>query len=191
MVTQTILDSVKKIQQHDPTEQKPTITLDEIDKIPHDTDDHERIDVKISLPYFVLKEFSNNIKRRFGTSGPRLNGYLEGRMMKWNKELELDHDVGSLSFGGSIPRTDVLIKLHKIASEFANEPGFPNFKRYEIETIIKKTIGDKDPRTFKKYLHCIVFFIELKRGTKIMYSGIYDVTGLREVIEEALSRVGN
>lgn len=184
-------NSVEKMIQHDPTEQlhaQLPMSINDIDKIPKDTDDFQKIDVKFTLPYFVFKELNNNIKKKFGDNGPTPNGFLEGKIKEWNKEQELDHHVGSLSFGGSFPRIDVLYRLHDISIELESWPEYPNFKRNHLEAILRKIIGYKDPRTFRKYLDCIVTFVETKNNGRIVFFGDYDVGGFRKAVEEALSR---
>lgn len=108
--------------------------------------------------------------------------------MEWNKENELLYHVESLFFKGSFPRIDVLHRLHSIAIEFETWPEFPKFKRNHLEAIIKKIIRHKDPRTFRDYFDCIVFFIETKNGGRISFYGDYDVTGFRKAVEEALNK---
>lgn len=175
----------EKIQQHvDPVQIRESllVSINEINKIPKDTDDLQKIDVKITLPYFLLKEINNHIIKKFGENGPTLNGYLERKLMEWNKENELLDHVGSLSFGGSSPRKDVLLRLHEISLEFETYPEFPRFKRNHVEAILKKVIGYKDPRTFKKYFDCIKGFVESKTGKSIAYYGDYDLTDFKETI---------
>lgn len=180
-----------KIQQHVDPEQISNfqlLSINDIDKIPKDTDDLQKIEVKLTLPYFLLKEINNSIKKRFGESRPTLNGYFERKCMEWNKENELLDHVGSLSFGSSSPRKDVLLRLHQISLEFETYPEFPRFKRNHVEAILKKVIGYKDPRTFKKYFDCIKNFVESKIGKSIIYYGDYDLTDFKEIIQKALSK---
>lgn len=190
-----VLDTYKeKMIQHVVAEENPTetgdkpTTLDDIDKIPKNTDDFQKIGIHLQLPYFLLKELANNIKNESGENGPTLNGYFEKKIMEWNKELELQQQVVTLSFRGSFPRVDVLDRLYRISTELETWPEFPKFKRNHLEVIVRKTIGPRDPRTFKDYFECLVAFIEAKNGGRVSFYGDYDVSGFRKTIEEALTR---
>ncbi|MGI0047767.1 MAG: hypothetical protein ACREBB_11375 [Nitrosotalea sp.] len=190
-----VLDShSEKMIQHVVVENKPpgivddSTTMDDICNIPRDTDDFQKIDIKLNLPCFLMRNLVNNIQKRFGDNGPTLNGYFEGKIMEWNKELELQQHVVSLSFKGSFPRIDVLERLYRVAAELEEWPEFPKFKRNHLEVIVRKTIGPRDPRTFRDYFECLIRFIEAKNGGRISFYGDYDVSGFRKVIEEALTR---
>lgn len=60
----------------------------------------------------------------------------------------------SLLFDGSLPREDRLRRLGSIASQFGEEPNFPEVQVKKIQDIIKEKVG-KDERTRKKYFECI------------------------------------
>ena len=188
------LGVTEKMIQHDVAEPKPVdantepTTLDAIHRIPRDVDDFQKFLIVLSLPCFLLKDLSSNLKKKFGDNGPTLNGYFEGKMMEWNKELELEHHVVSLSFKGSFPRIDTLHRLHKISVELECWPEFPKFKRNHLEAIIRKINGLKDPRTFEAYFQCMVTFIETKNGGRISFYGDYDLSGFKNAVEEALTR---
>ena len=187
-------ESNEKIQQHVvaassvPLNNEPTAWND-IEKIPKDTEEFQLIDIHLQLPYFLLKDLTNNIKKKFGENGPSLNGHIRGRITEWNKEFEMQQHVGSLSFRGSFPRRDVLERLQKIAMELETWPGAPIFKRWRLESIIEKIIGRKDPRTFRAYFDCIVSFVERKNGGQLSFNADYDLSNFRQIVETALIRL--
>lgn len=187
--------NVEKILQHDPTEQKldrqetnyEPISINDIDKIPNDTDSYQEIEVKLRIPHHILSKLKKNIDKKFGENNVSVNGYLVRKIDEWNEKDELLYHVGSLSYAGSFPRKDVLLKLHKLALELESWPEFPKFKSNRVKAIIKKVLGRKDPRTFNNYLECIKGFVEYKTGREVFW-GDYDFLDFKETIEVALNQ---
>jgi len=185
----------QKIIQHDPTEQKhntlnsePLLIYD-IDKIPNEIDDYQEIEVKLKTKAHVIKDLKRVVAKRLNNNEINLNHYLLLEIEKIKDKNEMLDHVGSLSFGGSFPRKDVLEKLYKFSLEIESWPEFPDqFKRRQIEGILKKVIGYKDPRTFSKYLDCIKHFVEHKTGKQTFFESKWDLMDFKEAIQAALVR---
>jgi len=189
--------NVEKIQQHDDPRQildspnKQPMSIDEIDRIPKEIDELEKIEVKIKIDYGDLRELNNIVKKNYGENNISLNGYICQIIREATRKIILLDHVGSLSFAGSFPRKDVLEKLHSISIEFESWPEYPKFKRNHLEAILKKIIGYKDPRTFKKYIDCIKTFVETKTSKQIIFYGDYDISGFKKIVEEGLNQHDN
>ena len=164
-------------------------TFDDLDNISTNTDDLQKINIHLVQPYFLLKELSINLRKKFGENGCSLNGFFERKLMEWIKEFKLEQQVVTLCFRGAFPRLDVLKKLWTIANELESWPEFPLFKRNHLEAIIRKIIGAKDPRTFKDYFKCMVDFIEKRNGGRIGFYGDYNVSDFKRTVEEALTKL--
>lgn len=165
------------------------VPINDIGKIPKETDDQQEIEVTLKIRYYLLRNLKNNLKKKFGDNHPSINGYVCDKIEKSNEELQAQQHTTSLLFEGKEPRKDVLVKLLGIAEELESYHNFPNFKRQYLEHYIKTKLSNPDPRTLKKYVDCITGYVEKSTGKQIFFNQDYDLFNFKDIVYKKLKNL--
>ena len=149
----------------------------------------KKIQVTFEISYYFLQQFKENVSKKYGEKFP-LSEELIDIISDYNRNFGLQHhSTSSLIYNGREPRRDVLLKLQKIVKSFDCEIGYPLLSRRTIQKIIKTTLNSVDIRTSNRYFKCVKTFVERKIGQKLSYYSIYNVDGLKKVINDKLNEL--
>ncbi len=164
---------------------KNIISIDDFENLSI-TDPSNDIQVIVKLPYYVIKELSDNLCRYYGFNS-RLNIELRSLIIQYNDRFDIQHlTTSSLLFGSREPRRDVLLKLNKIVDSL-DLGRTPTRSKKEIEKAIIYVLNNPDPRTINKYFKCIKGFVEKKIGRSLNDNSMFNLKGLQEVIFDKLN----
>ena len=88
------------------------------------------------------------------------------------------HHATTLDFDGRVPRKDVLEKFQRISEAYKNHLGYPDLHVLTIKSVIRDILGSVDPRTFKKYYHCIRNYVKSATGEDPGFYKMWNVKDL-------------
>lgn len=142
------------------------------------TDKLNNLKTELMISYFIYSKFSSYMDIKYNYDNDLKKKNLQSELDKVFliginyalKDLEASSTSSSLLFDGKKPRHDVWLRLATIAHVLFDQECYPIFKKNHLKRIVKEAIEQKDDRTIKKYLNCIMNYSKINR-----INGIIDV----------------
>ena len=133
---------------------------------------------ELMISYFIYSKFSSYMDIKYNYDNDLKKKNLQSELDKVfliginyaSKDLEASSTSSSLLFDGKKPRHDVWLRLATIAHVLFDQECYPIFKKNHLKRIVKEAIEQKDDRTIKKYLNCIMNYSKINR-----INGVIDV----------------
>lgn len=142
------------------------------------TDKLNNLKTELMISYFIYSKFSSYMDIKYNYDNDLKKKNLQSELDKVfliginyaSKDLEASSTSSSLLFDGKKPRHDVWLRLATIAHVLFDQECYPIFKKNHLKRIVKEAIEQKDDRTIRKYLNCIMNYSKINR-----INGIIDV----------------
>jgi len=139
-------------------------SLNDITKLGNDS---SNVIVTFRVPPNILKDVYKNYKIYYTDKIWSLNEVMTEALTQYNNQFGTQHlSTSSLLFEGRKPRKDVILRLDDILDVAKSVSSFPNLDYGQLQRCIQTGLGNVDPRTTKKYLNCLVGYVENVTGTK-------------------------
>ncbi|MCE9653058.1 MAG: hypothetical protein K8Q89_08415 [Nitrosarchaeum sp.] len=144
---------------------------------------HNRTQIGSRIRTDVIEEFKCHVIKKHGKLRKGFETELEIALIEYNNSRRKHQQTASLTiYSGKMVRSDVMLKLNQIKKEFQGIGSYPNFSPESIKKALHRILGEKDKRTFTKYLNMI------RKNSKVRSTSfglaVIDITRFCESVPE-------